>query len=136
VSAPEHVGPLHGARVLVIEDEFLIATVVEDVLVAAGAGEVIIAMGAQDGIAALGGAKPIAAAVIDIQLNEGTDAGYALAEAAFKRKIPFVFLTGYSPDIVLPAPFSDVPLLTKPYAPKALVQALNEAMRRTRSAQD
>jgi CheY-like chemotaxis protein len=136
VSAPEHVRSLHGARILVIEDEFLIAAVVEDVLTQAGAREVIVAMGAKDGFAALSGAEAIDAAVIDIQLNEGTDAGYALAEATFKRDIPFVFLTGYSHDLALPEPFSAVRLLTKPYAPQALVQALNEAMQRARAAQD
>jgi hypothetical protein len=40
-------GPLKGARILVIEDEFLIATVVEDVLKDAGARQVVIALNLQ-----------------------------------------------------------------------------------------
>src|SRR5262249_17570771 len=63
--------PLSGARILVIEDEFLIATVVEDVLKRAGAREVVIALSPREGRDALAAAEPIDAAVIDIQLAEG-----------------------------------------------------------------
>jgi len=126
--------PFDGARMLVIEDEFLIATLIEDALRRAGAHEVIVAMSAKDGLAALTGALPVDAAVIDIQLSDGSDAGYALAGAALKHNVPFVFLTGYSHDLTLPEPFSSVHLLTKPYEPQALVEAVGEAMRRTRAA--
>jgi CheY-like chemotaxis protein len=120
---------LRGTRILVVEDEFLIATVVEDILKEAGAREVVIAMGAGEAREVLSDAGAIDAAVIDIQLNEGDESGLALAEVAFKQSIPFVFLTGYNADLVLPDLFFTVPLVTKPYTPDALVAALSEVMR-------
>jgi CheY-like chemotaxis protein len=127
VNAPQNdAGPLSGARILVIEDVFLIATVVEDVLKRAGAREVVIALSPREGRDALTAAEPIDAAVIDIQLAEGTDVGFALAEVALKRSIPIVFLTGYESDLALPEPFSAVRVLTKPCSPLALIQAVNE----------
>jgi CheY-like chemotaxis protein len=134
-STQSEAGPLKGARILVIEDEFLIATVVEDVLKDAGAREVVIALSTKEGIDALAAAEPIDAAVIDIQLAEGTDAGFALAEVALKRRVPIVFLTGYGSDLALPEPFSAVRLLTKPYSPPALVAAVSDAISRATAAQ-
>jgi CheY-like chemotaxis protein len=122
------VGPLHGTRILVIEDEFLIATVIEDVLRDAGAGEVVVALTQKESHDALAAATPFDAAVVDIQLAAGTDSGLALAEIAAKRKIPIVFLTGYESDLALPEPFSTARLLTKPYAPRALVEAVSAAI--------
>jgi CheY-like chemotaxis protein len=46
-------GPLQGTRILVIEDEFLIATVIEDFLRQAGAEEVVIAVNMQEAREAL-----------------------------------------------------------------------------------
>jgi CheY-like chemotaxis protein len=134
-SAHSDARPLEGARILVIEDEFLIATVVEDVLKDAGARAVVIALSPKEGHDALAATEAIDAAVIDIQLSEGTDAGFALAELALKRRIPIVFLTGYESDLALPEPFSSVRLLTKPYSPRALVEAVSDAMSRTGAAE-
>jgi CheY-like chemotaxis protein len=135
-SSPQNdAGPVSGARILVIEDEFLIATVVEDVLKQAGAREVVIALSPQEGRDALTAAEPIDAAVFDIQLAEGTDVGFALAEVAFKRSIPIVFLTGYESDLALPESFSAVRLLTKPCSPLALIEGVNETISRARAAE-
>jgi CheY-like chemotaxis protein len=128
-------GPLKGARILVIEDEFLIATVVEDVLKDAGARQVVIALNLKEGHDALAASEPIDAAVIDIQLADGTDAGFALAEVALKRRIPIVFLTGYESDLALPEPFAAVRLLTKPYSPPALIVAVSDAISRAGAAE-
>src|SRR5215471_13449254 len=127
-------GPLNGARILVIEDEFLIATVAEDVLRDAGAGEIVVALTLQQAHDALAQPLPFDAAVIDIQLAEGSDTGLALAEIALKRLIPILFLTGYESDLALPEPFSTARLLTKPCAPRALVEAVSHAISTTGKA--
>ena len=88
-------GPLQGRRILVIEDEFLIATVVEDILRQAGAGDVVIAVNMQEARTALA-ERTLDIAMIDIQLDEGAESGLSLGKLAMTRNIPFIFLTGYS----------------------------------------
>ena len=125
-------GPLQGTRILVIEDEFLIATVIEDILRQAGAEDVVIAVNMQEAREALAeGALDIA--MIDIQLDEGANSGLSLGKLAMARNIPFIFLTGYS-RVVLPDGFAAVPVLTKPYIPRTLVEALSEVLVRSRGS--
>jgi CheY-like chemotaxis protein len=71
---------------------------------------------------------------IDIQLADGTDAGFT-AEVALKRRIPIVFLTGYESDLALPEPSAAVRLLTKPYSPPALIAAVSDAISRAGAAE-
>jgi CheY-like chemotaxis protein len=126
-------GPLQGTRILVIEDEFLIATVVEDILRQAGAGDVVIAVNMQEARKALA-ERTLDLAMIDIQLDEGSDSGLSLGKLAMARNIPFIFLTGYS-RVVLPEGFTAVPVLTKPYIPRTLVEALSEVLVRSRGGE-
>ena len=119
---------LRGTRILVIEDEFLIATVIEDVVRQAGAQEVIIAVNMQEARVALA-ERALDLAIIDMHLDEGSDSGLILGRLAMGRDIPFVFLTGYT-GVVLPDGFTAVPVLTKPYIPRALVEALGDVLAR------
>ena len=125
-------GPLQGTRILVIEDEFLIATVIEDVLRQAGAEEVVIAVNMQEAREALA-ERTLDIAMIDIQLDEGSDSGLSLGRLAMARSIPFIFLTGYT-GVVLPDGFSAVPVLTKPYIPRTLIEALSDVLARSRGS--
>jgi CheY-like chemotaxis protein len=122
-------GPLQGSRILVIEDEFLIATVIEDILRQAGAEEVLIAVNMQEARAALA-ERTLDIAMIDMQLDEGAESGVSLGKLAMARNIPFIFLTGYT-GVVLPDGFSAVPVLTKPYIPRALIEALSDVLPRS-----
>ena len=125
-------GPLQGSRILVIEDEFLIATVIEDILRQAGAEEVLIAVNMQEARAALA-ERTLDIAMIDMQLDEGSDSGVSLGKLAMARNIPFIFLTGYT-RVVLPDGFSAVPVLTKPYIPRTLIEALSDLLARSRGS--
>jgi CheY-like chemotaxis protein len=125
-------GPLQGTRILVIEDEFLIATVIEDVLRQAGAEEVVIAVNMQEAREALTECT-LDIAMIDIQLDEGSDSGLSLGRLAMAHDIPFIFLTGYA-GVVLPDGFNAVPILTKPYIPRTLIEALSELLARSRGS--
>ena len=125
-------GPLQGSRILVIEDEFLIATVIEDILRQAGAEEVLIAVNMQEARAALA-EHTLDIAMIDMQLDEGAELGVSLGELAMTRNIPFIFLTGYT-GVVLPDGFSAVPVLTKPYIPRTLIEALSDVLARSRGS--
>ena len=59
--------------------------------------------------------------------------GLSLGKLAMARGIPFIFLTGYS-GVVLPEGFTAVPVLTKPYIPRTLVEALSEVLVRSRGS--
>jgi CheY-like chemotaxis protein len=126
-------GPLQGTRILVIEDEFLIATVIEDILRQAGAEEVVIAVTMQEARAALA-ERTLDIAMIDMQLDEGAESGLSLGKLALARNIPFIFLTGYA-RVVLPDGFNAVPVLTKPYIPRTLIEALGEVLTRSRRSE-
>jgi DNA-binding LytR/AlgR family response regulator len=54
-----------------------------------------------------------------LDINVGGEKIYPLAEILTERKIPFVFVTGYSTDSI-DSRFSHVPVLQKPIAAEAL----------------
>jgi CheY-like chemotaxis protein len=100
-----------GLRVLVVEDEALVALLLEDMLAELG-HEVI------GPVAQLAKALEIARheeldiAILDVSLNGGNT--YSVAEALGARGIPFVFATGYG-RAALVEPYTDAPLLQKPF---------------------
>jgi DNA-binding response OmpR family regulator len=112
---------LEGIRVLVVEDEFLVATLIEDMLVAAGcvvAGPIPRLSEALD--AADRGTFD--AAVLDVNL--GGDRVYPVADALSRRNVPFVFVTGYSTG-VLPCEYAERPRLSKPFTMADLLHQLS-----------
>lgn len=98
-------------RILVVEDEFLLACALEEDLRALGA----IVVGPCCNLAQAAAAsrrEKIDLAVLDINLN-GVMV-YPLAEDLAARGIPFLFLTGYGA-LDLPAEFRGLPRVSKPY---------------------
>ena len=83
--------PLRGARVLVVDDEFLIAAQLECDLREAGA-EVIGPSHTLQKALALAEREHLTAAILDVQL--GQDNVGPLAQYLTDRGIPFVFYTG------------------------------------------
>lgn len=104
-------GSLNGKRVLIVEDEFLIAHDLKRALVALNA-EVVGPVGnLPAGLALLEGEK-LDAAVIDVNLS-GT-MSFPLADRLNDAGIPMVFVTGYD-DWALPEQYAGTPRITKPY---------------------
>ncbi|MFN3470083.1 MAG: response regulator [Novosphingobium sp.] len=116
-------GVLAGKRVLVIEDEFIVAAMVAEALEHAGAIPLGPVGRVDDALQAIGsvrlGAPRIDAAVLDWNLCG--DPGLPVAIALAGQAIPFVIATGYGS--VEPA-FADRPLLAKPYAEGDLLAKL------------
>ena len=102
---------LSGCRVLVVEDEMLVAWEVEDVLSDWGC-TVVGPVGRVDKALAMRDAEAIDMAVLDINLNG--QKSYPVADALEARSVPFVFLTGYSKDS-LPSRYQTCPMLQKPF---------------------
>ena len=112
--------PLSGRRVLVVEDEMIVAWLLEDML--AEWGYVVIGPAASVN-QALGmiEAEAIDAAVLDVNLNG--EMSYPVADTLAAREVPFVFTTGYAKDGVL-GRYQTVPILQKPYHRSAFCDAV------------
>jgi CheY-like chemotaxis protein len=102
---------LEGIRVLVVEDEFLVATVIEDMLESAGcvvSGPIPRVAEALDAV----DHGTYDAAILDVNL--GGDRVDPVAGALSRRNIPFAFVTGYGAG-ALPNEYADRPRLCKPF---------------------
>ena len=115
---------LEGLTVLVVEDETLIALLVEDMLLDLGCASVLHVGAARDAVALLSERRPDAA-VLDVNL--AGEPAFALAAHLETAGVPFIFATGYGREGV-PAPLRQHPVIQKPYALSALAAALQSAL--------
>jgi two-component sensor histidine kinase len=97
-------------RVLLVEDEALVAMMIQETLAEFGFQIVGPISTAADALASARD-NHFDAAVLDINLGDGLV--YAVAEILEKRNIPFVFVTGYDADSV-DSRFGSIPILQKP----------------------
>lgn len=105
-------GTLAGRRVLVVEDQMLIAMALEEEL--AEAGLVVAGVAAQVAAAMdLLGRETPDLAVLD--LNLGAETSIPVAQELRARGVPFVFATGYGSGFTLPEELSDAAVVNKPY---------------------
>jgi CheY-like chemotaxis protein len=116
---------LMGRRVLVVEDEALIAMLIEDYLLDLGCTVAATAARLDDGLEKATGAA-IDLAVLDINLAGALS--YPIAEALRARGIPFIFATGYGA-AGLPDGLQGTPVLAKPFDETQLAEALERALR-------
>jgi len=107
-------------RVLLVEDEALVAMMMEDLLTDLGI-EVIGPYGslAEAMVAARGG--DFDAAILDVNLDGGTV--YPLAHFLSEHDVPFAFVTGYEPSTI-DSRFRGVPVLQKPVERQTLSELL------------
>ncbi|WP_218373022.1 response regulator [Ensifer sp. ENS12] len=114
-------GILTGRRILVVEDEMLVAMSIEDTLVDAG-GEVIgPAPTVGRALGLLREETKIDAVVLDMNLQGHS--GLPVADACDERSIPFLILSGYG-DTALNGTHHAAPILSKPFASAVLVETL------------
>jgi DNA-binding response OmpR family regulator len=115
---------LKGIRVLVVEDEFLVAMLIEDMLTSAGcvvAGPIPRLSDALDAV----DRGTYDAAVLDVNL--GGDRVYPVADALSRRNVPFVFITGYGTS-GLPGEYAERPRLGKPFKMADLLGMLSSVV--------
>jgi CheY-like chemotaxis protein len=121
-----HQGKLEGARILVVEDEALIAMLVEEMLSELGCIVTDIAGTVEQGLRlAAPGKATIDAAILDVNL--AGDKVFPIAEALDAQGIPFVFATGYGATGV-EGRFTDRPVVAKPFSRDALEHCLATAL--------
>ena len=108
----EHRRPsLAGCRVLVLEDEYFLASDLKDALIALGA-DVIGPIPDLDAACEQVAAGGFDVAIIDINLHDHET--YRVADELQRAGIPFLFATGYS-EKVIPDRFRDAVRWEKPY---------------------
>lgn len=103
--------PLKGLRVLVVEDQYYLATDICDWLQEAGAQVVGPAANARVA-SSLIDAGPVDLGVVDINLGAGPT--FTVAKELAERRVPFLFATGYDQSII-PAEYRDRPRIEKPF---------------------
>jgi len=114
---------LEGVRVLLVEDEYLVAALIEEILEIAGC--------------IVTGPIPRLAQAVDAADHEACDAAvldvnlageriYPVADILSRRNIPFVFVTGYG---VLPGEYANRPRLCKPFKMADLLDTLSDIVK-------
>lgn len=115
---------LNGLRVLVVEDEALVAMLVEDMLSDFGCTVLGPAGSIRQALEAIEQEAP-EAAVLDVNL--GGEPVYAVADALLARGTPFVLATGYG-EMGVAEGYRAAPVLQKPFEQGELEQRLRQAV--------
>ena len=110
-----------GRRVLVAEDEALIALDIELTLTGKGC-EVVGPAGRLDQAIRVAESETIELAVLDVML--GRDDVHPLAELLAERGVPFVFHSGHGDPVKLRERFPKAGFVRKPCSPVRLIEAL------------
>lgn len=121
--------PLNNRRILVVEDEAMVALLVEDELIDLGAKVLGPAASVEDALALLTAAASdggLDAAVLD--MNLGGESVAPVADALLRIGVPFVLMTGYDEGLGA-GPHEGVPRLQKPFVPCDLLDLLEGLLR-------
>ncbi|MDG4883754.1 response regulator [Mesorhizobium sp. WSM4884] len=122
---------LDGLRILVLEDEFLIAMDVEQLCRDQGAADVTIVRDLaetdlRDGLSSFD------AAIVDLMLG-----GVSTLDFAGRLRgagVPFIFASGYADPEEIGGSFPEIRLVTKPYSGDDLIEAVALACGRAKAA--
>jgi CheY-like chemotaxis protein len=126
-ASAERGADLIGVRVLVVEDEAMVAMLIEDILLDLGC-VVLGPAPSVDAALKLLDEGTVDAAVLDINLSG--EMVFPVADALEGQGVPFVFSTGYGM-AGLEGRHLDRPVLQKPYQPARLRAALMTALGRS-----
>jgi len=116
---------LEGVRVLVVEDEYFVAVLIEEILESAGCvvmGPIPRLSEALDAV----GHDDYDAAVLDVNL--AGERINPVADALSERHVPFLFVTGYGAN-ALPSDYAERPCVHKPLRMGELLSALSNILK-------
>ncbi len=108
-------------RVLIIEDELMMAMMLDYMLTGLGYDSAGTAQCLDEALSKID-QESFEAVILDVNLNGQST--FDLAEVLEKKHVPFVFSTGYDKD-VLPEKYRYYPILQKPYSQAQLGNRLN-----------
>jgi CheY-like chemotaxis protein len=112
-------------RILLVEDEALLAKLFEETLNDAGFDVVAIGATLEDALS-LAGSLPLDAAVLDVNLQG--QASFPVAELLRRRGIPCMFCTAYS-KASMPLHVRHLPMVEKPFLPQTLIAILRRIVK-------
>ena len=118
---------LCGHRILVAEDDALLAITLEDMLKSVGATVVGPAVALEEA-EKFAEEETLSAALLDIRFD--CNEVWPVARILAARGVPFVFSTGHYDRESLPTEWSDRPILRKPVGRQKIVTALTEVILR------
>jgi CheY-like chemotaxis protein len=116
---------LRDRRILIVEDEYLIAMNLQDCLASVGSVTVGPVPSVDKAVKAIQSEPNIDAAIVDVNL--GGVMAYPVADMLLARNIPFVFTSGYEDD-VLRNRYPAIKNCHKPYVFAEMEQALTSAI--------
>jgi DNA-binding response OmpR family regulator len=116
--------PLEAHRILVVEDQYYLATDICEWLADAGAKVIGPARDAEQACDLLK-SEAIDTAVVDINLGQG--ATFEIARELSGRRVPFLFATGYDEEAI-PAEFKDRARVEKPFRGQQLISAVQDVL--------
>ena len=115
---------LQGARVLIVEDDAIIAMMVEDMLSEMGC-EVVGTAARLEAAVEKARTLDLDLAMLDVNLD-GLET-FPVADVLTERGVPFVFSTGYGAHVTA-GRYEGAPTLQKPYETRELEQAVVRAL--------
>jgi len=113
MNASDDLLALAGRRILIVEDDPLIAMLEEDLMLQLGCEIIGPAVTVADALA-LARASDLQGALLDVNLQG--EPVFPVADLLVEANIPFVFVTGYG-RLGLPEPYAERPTIKKPFDP-------------------
>lgn len=117
--------PLDGRRILVVEDESLVAMLIETILEDMGCHVIGPIAAVDDAMKTVSDEGHIDGALLDV--NVAGREVFPVADALKDRGVPFVFSTGYG-EGGLPEHWRGQPTIQKPFTEQTIREALMKAL--------
>jgi DNA-binding response OmpR family regulator len=117
-----------GRRVLIVEDEAMIAGLIE-VILREAEWSVVGPVATLERALATIERERLDAALLDVRVN-GHDA-FAVADVLVRRRIPFIFVSGFTRK-QMPPRYRDCAYIAKPFTADAILALLDEVVARRR----
>ncbi|WP_144630811.1 response regulator [Bordetella genomosp. 13] len=116
---------LRNRRILIVEDEYMIAEYLQSELEDAGAVLAGMFGRLDEALEWIQQERPVDAAILDVNL--GGQQVFPLADKLMARGVPFVFATGYDASSIPPR-FERVARCEKPYNTAAMLRAISRSL--------
>ena len=117
---------LSNKKVLVVEDEMLVAMLIEDMLGELGCTAITVVADIES---ALNCIEFDVFDLVTLDLNLNGTRSFPVADCLMERRIPFAFSTGYAAGVV-GAGYGSSPILAKPYLPSQLEAVIADLLSR------
>ncbi|PPU09614.1 hypothetical protein [Xanthomonas arboricola] len=114
--------PLNGRRILVVEDDYLLAESLNDLLVEAGVCVLGPVGNVPEALSLVTSGQSIDGALLDV--NVRGQPVFPVADALLERGVPFSFCSGYD-RYTLPPRFAHLSYCMKPYNPRMITALLS-----------